>query len=195
MTLQSFIFFMFAGTLIASATMTIMSRDPVRSALFLVLSFFAAAALWILLTAEFLGLVLILVYVGAVMTLFLFVIMTSHRVDLTIKPSFSRYWPYALAIVLLFMLLALSVLSSYRTPSQLIRANVDNTAALGSILYTHYVYPFEIMGLLLLVGIIAAISLNPRVIRDRKQQDPSQQICVKPSDRIRLIKMKPSIRS
>lgn len=183
------IFTAFSALLLGAALMTVISRNAVRSALFLVLSFFAASGLWILLTAEFLGLILILVYVGAVMTLFLFVVMTTQATDS--RSSFTRYWPLVVLLTFIFLSFIVATVGLVDTPmrSHLV---TDNAKDLGSVLYTQYAYPFEMMGFLLLVAIIAAISLNPRIQQDARRQKISEQVKVKPQDRIRIIKMKSS---
>lgn len=189
--IQSGAFFIFAILLIGSALMTIISRNPVRAALFLVLAFFAAAALWILLEAEFLGLILVLVYVGAVMTLFLFVIMTLNIDKSEKQYGFVRYLVFAtISVVILLALLIYAVFPLSGSPGLLpLPAHASNTQALGDILYTQYAYPFEITGVLLLVGIIATIALSFREKRLNKAIPPELQLKVKPSDRLRIIKM------
>ncbi len=189
--IQSCIFYIFAAVLITSALMTIISRNSVRSALFLVLAFFAAAALWILLEAEFLGLILILVYVGAVMTLFLFVIMTLNT-DKTEKQY--GFVPYLfLAVIGVLILLALLIYTVFPLTGNkaLIPLSVhgSNTQALGNVLYTQYAYPFEITGVLLLVGIIASIALSFREKRWNKAIPSEQQLNVSPGDRLQIVKM------
>ena len=190
--IQQCAFFLFAVVLIGAAFMTVIARNPIRSALFLVLAFFTASVLWILLEAEFLGLVLILVYVGAVMTLFLFVIMTLN-IDVTEKQrGFVSYLPYAVitvAVLLGILIYALfpSKASLSLTPQA--AADFSNTQALGDILYTQYAYPFEIVGVLLLVAIIATIALSVRKKRFNKAIPPEEQFSVNRSDRLRIIKM------
>jgi NADH-quinone oxidoreductase subunit J len=195
MTIISLVFYAFSFLLLASGSMVIIARNPVHSALFLVLTFFAGAGLWILLAAEFLALILILVYVGAVMTLFLFVVMTLN-LDMHGMRSPVRYLPIALLIVALLTALMIYVLAPHKamfatTLADLPQtaANYSNTRALGQVLYTDYVFPFEVAGVLLLVAIVAAISLSARVIRNRKVQAPADQSAVKREDRVRLVKM------
>lgn len=190
------VFATFASVLIAAALMVIISREPVRSALFLVLAFFASAGLWMLLDAEFLSLVLVLVYVGAVMTLFLFVVMTLNTDDIRKKRrQMFRSNLLGILVVVLLVGAVTYVLQSQYAPSlqTLLPANhaadYNNTKALGLILYSDYLLPFELAGVLLLVAIIAAISLSWRVERNRKVQHPEAQIAVKARDRIRIIKM------
>jgi NADH-quinone oxidoreductase subunit J len=163
------IFFAFAGVLIGAALMTVIARSPVRSALFLILAFFASAALWILLTVEFLGLILILVYVGAVMTLFLFVVMTLNIRYETADAGLMRYLPYLIVIVAALVLLLLYAINAQHfTSEQMLNsppqsADYSNIKTLGSVLYTDYVYPFELAGVILLVAIIAAIQRADRI--------------------------------
>jgi NADH-quinone oxidoreductase subunit J len=187
MTIISLVFYAFSFLLLASGSMVIIARNPVHSALFLVLTFFAGAGLWILLAAEFLALILILVYVGAVMTLFLFVVMTLN-LDMHGMRSPVRYLPIALLMICVLAphkaMFATTLADLPQTA-----ANYSNTRALGQVLYTDYVFPFEVAGVLLLVAIVAAISLSARVIRNRKVQAPADQSAVKREDRVRLVKM------
>ena len=190
---QQLIFFAFAGLLIGSALMTIFAQNAVRSALFLVLAFFAAAGLWILLQAEFLGLVLVLVYVGAVMTLFLFVVMTLNVDSESTQQKRWHYLPYAFVIIGFFVGLIIYITQVNRASLSMsvnvLSENYSNTKALGEVLYTQYAYPFELAGALLLLAIIAAISLTFRGRRGRKGPNPDQQIKVRREDRIRIVKM------
>jgi NADH-quinone oxidoreductase subunit J len=191
MSIQSLIFFLFAGLLIVAALMTVLSRNPVRCALSLVLAFFAVAGLWILLTAEFLGLVLILVYVGAVMTLFLFVIMTLNLEIAEGQKRFTPYWPYVLITAVLLLAVLCYVLGSDTAFSNwhLASFSPHNTQDLGDILYTRYAYPFEIVGVLLLVAIIATIALSAKTKRLNKSIAPETQIHVTKAERLQIIKM------
>lgn len=188
--IESILFYFFSGLLIAAALIVISSHNPIRSALFLVLSFFASAALWLMLQAEFLALVLVLVYVGAVMTLFLFVIMTLNlEVD---KSRFNKRLPWGILITALIAAITIVSLSKGHLPTStpvIHEADYSNTHALGSVLYTDYVYPFEIAGVILLVAIIAAIALSFRAERNRKVQSVAAQIAVKREERVRLVSM------
>lgn len=187
---EQILFYVFSGILILSALMVISVRNPIRSALFLVLGFFASAGLWLLLQAEFLALVLVLVYVGAVMTLFLFVIMTLN-IDIE-KGRFNRYLPFGLLIMAILVGIAILAFNkgSFGSLNPVHHgADYSNTQALGSILYTDYVFPFELAGVILLVAIIAAIALSFREERKRKVQNIAQQINVKRSERVRLVSM------
>lgn len=189
--IQQCAFFLFSAVLVMAALMTVIARNPVRSALFLVLAFIAAAALWILLEAEFLGLVLVLVYVGAVMTLFLFVIMMLN-IDATEKqPGFVSYLPYAVIVVAVLLGILIYALFPVTTALPLIPATstISNTQALGRILYTEYAYPFEIVGVLLLVAIIASIALSSKEKRFNKSIPSEKQFNVKSTDRVRIVKM------
>lgn len=189
--IQQCAFFLFAATLVGAALMTVISHNPVRCALFLVLAFFAAAALWILLEAEFLGLILVLVYVGAVMTLFLFVIMTLNIDSAENQPIHVRYLFFAVTSVLILLALLIYAVYPLSGTAGLVPlpAETSNTQALGAVLYTQYAYPFEITGVLLLVGIVATIALSFREKRLNKAIAPELQLKVKPTDRLRIIKM------
>jgi NADH-quinone oxidoreductase subunit J len=175
--------------------MVVAAKNSVHSVLFLVLAFFAMAGIWILLSAEFLALILVLVYVGAVMTLFLFVVMMLN-IDKEVKrEGFVRYFPIAAFIVVLVVGLIVMVVGPERfglthvpLPAPF-PANYSNTADLGSVLYTNYAYPFEIAGVLLLTAIIAAITLTHRPPKQRKVQNIAKQIAVKRDQRVKLINM------
>lgn len=175
--------------------MVIISTNPVRSVLFLVLTFFAMAGVWLVLQAEFLALVLVLVYVGAVMTLFLFVVMMLNLKQSSFREGFVNYLPLAVFIILLILSLTIMVIGPktfglMTMPAPILKSgDYSNIAVLGAELYTNYAFPFEVSGVLLLTAIIAAISLTHRAPVKRKSQIPSQQIQVKRADRIRLIKM------
>jgi len=196
MTFIHLIFYLFSTVAILSGMMVVASTNPVRGALFLVLTFFAMAAIWLLLEAEFLALILVLVYVGAVMTLFLFVVMMLQVNVVSIKEGFVKYW-WLWAAPLVLMVLALTIkvigpnhfgLDQIPAPAAQ-AADYNNLAALGSVLYTDYAYPFEIAAVLLLTAIVAAISLTHRKPKQRKAQQVSQQISVQRKNRIRLVNM------
>jgi len=192
--IQQFVFTIFATVAIGSGLMVVTQRNPVRSALFLVLTFFACSGIWILAHAEFLALVLILVYVGAVMTLFLFVVMMLNIDVATVKGGLLRHLPMGIFIVallvgLMFMALRPEYFSHIKASPGLVNG-LTNTQALGMLLYTHYVYPFILAGVLLLVAIIAAISLSHRPPRNCKTQQTVAQIRVRREDCVRLVKMK-----
>ncbi|MDS4025659.1 MAG: NADH-quinone oxidoreductase subunit J [Candidatus Contendobacter sp.] len=191
---EKFLFYVFALILIVAALRVITVRNPVHAALFLVLAFFTSAALWLLIEAEFLAIVLVLVYVGAVMVLFLFVIMMLDINVAPLREGFIKYLPVGAAVALVIVIeMGLVVGSSYFSGdgySLVSRAaDYSNTKELGSVLYTLYVYPFEIASVILLVAIIAAISLTMRRREGAKYQNPAQQVRVSRNDRVRLVRM------
>ncbi|MFN3234628.1 MAG: NADH-quinone oxidoreductase subunit J [Gammaproteobacteria bacterium] len=190
------IFYGFSAVLLFSAIMVVASNNPVRSVLFLVLAFFASAGLWILLEAEFLALILLLVYVGAVMTLFLFVVMMIDVGNLqTLKRTVKEYIPLAVILVLMIVLMLLLVIGPeyfglvHVAKPALLPAEYSNVRALGSVLYTHYVYAFEVAAIILLVAMVSAISLTHRPSQNAKKQSPSEQVRVRREDRVRMVKM------
>jgi NADH-quinone oxidoreductase subunit J len=194
MSFETFTFYVFAVILVLSALRVITARNPVHSALFLVLAFVTSAALWILLRAEFLAITLVLVYVGAVMVLFLFVVM---MLDINLDRLREGFWSYlplgATVGVLMVIEMGLVVWNRYSglqsaVPAQSQQA-VSNTKALGRLLYTDFVYPFELAAVLLLVAIVAAIALTLRRRKDTKYQDPAKQVLVRRSERVRLVSM------
>jgi NADH-quinone oxidoreductase subunit J len=195
MTFPAFVFYFFAAVLLFAALRTITSRNPVHAALFLVLAFFTSAGLWIQLQAEFLAIALVLVYVGAVMVLFLFVVM---MLDINIARMRAGFWSYlplgAVVALLLVAEMVLILASGYFTkdnmpPPDPLPAGYSNTKELGRLLYTEYVYPFEIAAVILLVAIVAAIALTLRRRKDSKYMDASAQINVRREDRVRLVSM------
>jgi NADH-quinone oxidoreductase subunit J len=189
---QDAIFYVFATILVVSATLVITVRNPVHAALWLVSSFFTAAAIWLMLGAEFLAIVLVLVYVGAVMVLFLFVIMMLDVNFDDLRRNFKSYLPVGAAVgalVLLEMVLVIRVGASAAGGASTVTTSGSNTAALGKLLYVDYVYPFELAAVLLLVAIVAAIALTHRKRRENKSQDPGEQVKVRREDRVRLIRM------
>lgn len=195
MSFEQLVFYGFSAILIFAATMVITRRNPVHSALFLVLAFFSSAGIWILAEAEFLAIALVLVYVGAVMVLFLFVVMMLDIDLATLRAGMIKYLPIGL-IAATVMLVSLWMvvgpehfgLDKYAAPARH-AADYNNTAELGNVLYTVYMYPFEIAAVILLVAIVAAISLTMRRRTDTKFQDPSKQVTVKKADRLRVVKM------
>lgn len=192
MLLQQIVFYFFAASLVFSAVMVVLSRNPVSSALFLVYSFFNSAILWMLLNAEFLSLVLIFVYVGAVMTLFLFVVMMLNIDVETLRKGFVKYLPFglvAVALVVGLMITAIWPANFGALPNTQMPADYSNTQALGDLLYTHYVYAFELAAMLLLVAIIAAITLSQHGKPKRKTQNIAEQVAARPADRVSLIDM------
>lgn len=190
---EPLVFYGFAGLLLLASVSVIALRNPVQSALSLVLCFFASAILWLLLHAEFLALILILVYVGAVMTLFLFVIMMLDLDKVAMLRAFAKYLPFALIVAAVLAGILIFVLLPSHTVAEPVRnvaANHSNTKELGLVLYTQYVYAFELAAVLLLIAIIAAISLAFRGRQPgSKTQDPARQIQVKKHERVRLVKM------
>lgn len=189
------IFYAFAVVAVFSSLMVILSSNPVRSVLYLVLTFFATAGIWILLHAEFLALILVLVYVGAVMTLFLFVVMMLSMHLESAREGFVRYLPFAIILcVVMLAILILAIgpehfgLSQLPSPG-LKSADYNNLTDLGAVLYTNYVYPFEVAGVILLTAIVAAISLAHRRPKGRKSQNVAEQIAVSKKDRMRILKI------
>ncbi|MEI6383102.1 MAG: NADH-quinone oxidoreductase subunit J [Betaproteobacteria bacterium] len=198
MDVKSALFYAFSVILLFAAFRVITSRNPVHAALFLVLAFFQASGIWMLLKAEFLSITLVLVYVGAVMVLFLFVVMMLDINIDTLRQGFWNHFPLAATIGTVIALeLAGVLLGGFRTSAPpavqaVVGAPVvqaSNTKDLGIALYTHYLYPLEIAAVILLVAIIAAIALTLRERKDSKSQDPSQQVRVKAGDRFELVKM------
>lgn len=190
--MEKILFYCFAAILLFAATMVITVRNPVRAALFLVLAFFTSAAIWLMLEAEFLAITLVLVYVGAVLVLFMFVVMMLDIDTSKLKEGFSRYLPLGLFVAVLIVLELIAVLGAAnfgldQFPAPEASAE-SNTKVLGRLLYTVYVYPFEIASVILTVAIVAAIMLTLRPHK-RKTQDPAQQVKVRSKDRVRLVKM------
>jgi NADH-quinone oxidoreductase subunit J len=192
--MEQIIFYGFASVLLFAATMVVTVRNPVRAALFLVLAFFTSSGIWLLLEAEFLAITLVLVYVGAVMVLFLFVVM---MLDINLTPlqeGFTKYLPLGILVAALITIEMIAVLGASHFGLDIVSAPIphaegySNTKELGRLLYTVYVYPFEIASVILTVAIVAAITLTLRKSK-RKTQDPSQQIKVRREDRIRIVKM------
>ena len=191
MTFANATFYIFAAILIFAAMRVITTSNPVHAALWLVLCFFTASGLWILLKAEFLAITLVLVYVGAVMVLFLFVVMMLDVNFDSLRTNFRNYVPVGATVgVLVLIEMALVLMGSGVGGSEVPPEPAgSNTKALGKLIYVDYVYPFEIAAVLLLVAIIAAIALTHRKRRDTKYQDPGQQVKVRREDRVRLLNL------
>ena len=189
------VFYVLSAILVGAAVMVITARNSVHAALFLVLAFFTSAGVWLLLEAEFLAIVLVLVYVGAVMVLFLFVVMMLDINLAPLREGFIRYLPVGIAVAVIVVVeLALVInvsdfgLESMPQPSAH-GAGYSNTKELGALLYTVYVFPFEIAAAILLVAIVAAIALTMRRRTGVKTQDPARQVAVRREDRIRIVRM------
>ena len=191
MNLSTFTFYAFAAILIFAALRVVTTRNAVHAALWLVLCFFTASGLWILLKAEFLAITLVLVYVGAVMVLFLFVVMMLDVNFDNLRTNFRNYVPVAATVgVLVLIEMALVLIGSGVGAGEAPPiAEGSNTSALGKLIYVDYVYPFEVAAVVLLVAIIAAIALTHRKRRDTKYQDPGQQVKVRREDRVRLLNL------
>ena len=195
MEFKSFVFFLFATITVLAALRVITSRNPVHAALYLVLTFVSAAGIWMLLHAEFLGIVLVMVYVGAVMVLFLFVVM---MLDINLDRLREGFWsilPLGLLVGLVMLVeMGLVLGGSYfgldampEPPAP--EPGFSNTRELGRLLYTEYVYPFELASIVLLLAMIAAVALTLRQRRTTKYVNPSEQVAVKRSDRVRIVSM------
>ncbi len=192
---EAIVFYLFATITVLSAVSVVTKRNPVTAALFLVLTFFSSAFIWMLLEAEFLAITLVLVYVGAVMVLFLFVVMMLDINIAQLREGFVKFLPVGIALAVIMFALIYTVIagdpfSIQSMPDPAAKpADYSNTKALGSVLYTDYVFAFEIAAAILLVAIIAAISLTHRKRPDTKYQNPSEQIRVRKEDRLRIVKM------
>lgn len=195
MDFKTALFYIFSTILVLAALRVVTARNPVHAVLFLVLAFFNASGLWLLLQAEFLAIALIVVYVGAVMVLFLFVVM---MLDINLERLRRGFWnnlwlggPIAVLMVV-EMVAVLSArsfgLEAMPAPAPT-AAGVSNTKALGVAIYTDYVYPFELASVILLVALIAAVAINLRQRRDHKSLDPARQIAVRRNERVRIVSM------
>jgi NADH-quinone oxidoreductase subunit J len=202
MDVKTGLFYLFSAVLLFAAFRVITARNPVYAALYLVLAFFQAAAVWILLKAEFLAISLVLVYVGAVMVLFLFVVMMLDiNVD-SLRAGFWKHFPLAATVGAIIALeMAAVLLGGFRTgeeprvltAAQAAAAAQPNTKELGKLLYTQYLYPLEIAAVILLVAIIAAIALTLRQRKDSRHMDPADQVRVRSRDRVRIVSMEPTL--
>ena len=187
------VFYLFGTILILSALGVVTVGNPVHAALFLVLAFFSAACIWMLLQAEFLAIVLVLVYVGAVMVLFLFVVMMLDVRAIPVKDGYTRFLPVGLTVAFamalqMFLVIWTRGLEAIPMPAPRPQG-YSHTRELGELLYTDYLYAFEIAAVLLLVAIIAAIMLTHRQRTGSRHQDPARQVQVKRSERVRLVSM------
>ncbi len=193
--METLIFYIFSAILIASALAVVTVRNPVHAVLFLVLTFFTCAAIWLMMEAEFLAITLVLVYVGAVMVLFLFVVMMLDINISVLREGFVKnaYVGIPVALIIVFELIAVVGADRFgleQVPAPLAKAaDYSNTKELGRVLYTEYVYAFELAAVVLLVAIIAAITLTMRRRPGSKYQDPSAQVKVRRNDRLRIVKM------
>lgn len=198
MDIKSALFYVFSAVMLFAALRVITARNPVHAALYLVLAFLQASGIWMLLKAEFLSITLVLVYVGAVMVLFLFVVMMIDINLDALKKDFWKHFPLAAFIGAVLALELASVLMGGFRSSQIAADTavtnglpVSNTRDLGVLLYTEYLYPLEVAAVILLVAIVSAIALTMRERKDTKAQDPGEQVKVKAADRLRMVKMHP----
>jgi len=193
--IEAIIFYVFAFMTVTSATVVVTVRNPINAALFLVLTFFTSAVIWMTLEAEFLAIILVLVYVGAVMVLFLFVVMMLDINIARMREGFSRILPLGIVFAVIMLLLMWSVVTDDIFSIESIAnpvpkgADFSNTKALGAVLYTEYVFAFEIAAVILLVALVAALTLTMRKRPRTKYQNPSDQIKVSKADRLRIVKM------
>ena len=193
MNFETIMFYVFAALIVFAALRVITARNPVHAVLFLVLAFISSAGIWLLLEAEFLAITLVLVYVGAVMVLFLFVVMMLDINLVRLREGFWRWLPFGAALAGLMAFEMIMVLDSSQISgggaAVKHAANYSNTKELGRLIYTDYVYPFEIAAVILLVAMVAAIALTLRRRKDAKSQVVSEQIAVRKADRLRIVAM------
>jgi NADH-quinone oxidoreductase subunit J len=202
MSITEILFYAFAAVLVVAAIGVITARNPVHAALFLVFAFFNSAILWLLMEAEFLAIVLVLVYVGAVMVLFLFVVMMLDINVAQMREGFTRYAPLGVLVAVIVVIEIASVVwvktlgrvGAEAAPS-LVVDGYSNTQALGELLYTKYLFPFELAAVILLVAIVAAIALTMRHRSGLKAQDIAAQVAVRAKDRVRVVRMPAEKRS
>ncbi len=197
MNFETVLFYLFAAVTVFAALRVITARNPLHAVLFLVLAFVSSAGVWLLLEAEFLAIALVLVYVGAVMVLFLFVVMMLDINIEQLRAGFLRWLPAGLLLAGLIGAQMVWVLGAKETSAGMTAvkhaADYSNTKELGRLIYTDYVYPFELAAVLLLVAMVAAIALTLRKRRDNKRQDVSKQVKVRRQDRVRIVSV-PSAR-
>ncbi|MDC1127834.1 NADH-quinone oxidoreductase subunit J [Gammaproteobacteria bacterium] len=192
---EQVLFYAFSGLVLFAAVMVITVKNPVHAALCLVLAFFSSSGLWLLLEAEFLAITLVLVYVGAVMVLFLFVVMMLDINIAELREGFARYVPIAVLVAAVMLALLSTIVGHLNFGVDAIQGVVahasdySNTKALGMSMYTDFIWPFEIASVILLVAIVAAITLTLRKSRQTKSANPNNQVGVKSSDRVRLVKV------
>src|ERR1041384_2852051 len=191
MTFATFIFYFFSPILLFAALRVITSRNPVHAALFLVLAFFTSAGIWIQLRAEFLAIALVVVYVGAVMVLFLFVVMMLDINLERVREGFWRNLPLALVVggVMVWEMITILAFRYFGVAPRQVPPDYSNTRELGRVLYTDYALAFEVAAVILLVAIVAAIALTLRRRKDTRHQDPSQQVKARRAERVRLVSM------
>ncbi|MDI4633252.1 NADH-quinone oxidoreductase subunit J [Pelomonas sp. V22] len=198
MDITTALFYVFSAVLLGASVRVITAKSTVHSALFLILAFFSASCVWMLLKAEFLAITLVLVYIGAVMVLFLFVVMMLDITSDRVRDGFWKHLPMAALVgVLIALEMAAILLPGFRLKDapelSAAAAKLGNTKLLGIEVYTNYLYPLQIAAVLLLVAIIAAIALTLRRRKDSRSQDPSEQVKVKKADRLRIVKMAPTV--
>jgi len=198
MDMQTALFYIFSAVLLFAAFRVITARTPVYAALYLVLAFFNAACVWMLLRAEFLAISLVLVYVGAVMVLFLFVVMMLDMNTDSLREGFWKHFPLAGLIgVVIALEMALVLIPGFDVRNAPVAdaaaLKLGNTKLLGIEIYTKYLYPLQIAAVVLLVAIVAAIALTLRRRKDSKYQDPAEQVRAKKADRVRLVQMKATV--
>jgi NADH-quinone oxidoreductase subunit J len=195
MSVTTGLFYVFSAVLLIAAFRVITARNPVHAALFLVLTFFQAAMIWMLLKAEFLSITLVLVYVGAVMVLFLFVVMMMDINVENLRIGFWKHFPFAALVgVVIALEMAAVLMGGFRVVDEPVAvvagaAQVSNTKELGTLLFTQYLYPLEVAAAILLVAMIAAIALTLRARKDSKYVSPGDQVRVKSRDRMTVVKM------
>jgi NADH-quinone oxidoreductase subunit J len=193
MSFDTLVFYLFAALTVFAALRVITARNPVHAALFLVLAFCSMAGIWMLLEAEFLAITLVLVYVGAVMVLFLFVVMMLDVDLVQLREGFWRWFPFGVLLATGMVIEMVWVLGSRQTEetSGAVQhvANYSNVKELGRLIYTDYVYPFELAAVLLLIAIVAAIALTLRKRKDSKSQNVADQVAVKRADRVRVLQV------
>ena len=195
MDIKAFVFYAFAIVLVYAALRVVTAKNPVHAALHLVLAFFSAAAIWMLLQAEFLAIALVLVYVGAVMVLFLFVVMMLDINLDKLREGFWSHLPLAAGVGIVIVLeMAYVLLKTFIIPDGTanpmpLPPGTSNTRELGKLIFTDYVFAFEVAAIVLLVAIVAAVALTVRTRKDTKGQDPNRQVAVKRKDRVRMVVM------